>query len=116
MSDFWLLDCCRVQIGRKSGQDILRQDTVARRVEAAASGWNDPVSRVSSLPLCLHGAREDAQHRWNHESRTGETGAKPGHKRPGIAPGDTGQRIDAEMAKGLRILAQSDERLGAGVG
>src|SRR5260370_24352004 len=108
--------CGRVQIGRKVGQDILRQDAMARRVEELPAVGIDPVPRAFEFALRLQDASEMLGINWNHQPRTGETGGEPGTQAArDRVRGDTGERIGAEMAKGLRILAQGDQRVGAAI-
>src|SRR5260370_35621875 len=108
--------CGRVQIGRKVGQDILRQDAMARRVEELPAVGIDPVPRAFEFALRLQDASEMLGINWNHQPRTGETGGEPGTQAPrDRVRGDTGERNGAEMAKGLRILAQGEQRDGAAI-
>jgi len=69
--------CRGVQIGRKVGQDILRQEAVARRVEQLPAVGIDPLSGPFELARRLQKARKVMGIDWDHEPWTGKTAAKP---------------------------------------
>jgi len=73
------------------------------------------VARAFELALRLQDTREVLGIDRNHEPGTGEAGTEPGTQEAwNSTRGNAGQRIGTDMAEGVRLLANSNDRDAAG--